>query len=221
MTIIGLLLFLAAAALAIRWWMYRFDAMGRPRSFPMLSVILLVVLGGGAVTPGILRARLERRLSAVASKITGADVKVDCQTFGQQLLDVGAEGGFVAFLPDGTPEHKALIKRDFCRALSAYIRSDKSSPTSQQVQAVHILTHESIHMSGVTSESHTECLAVQRDAETARLLGASDEQARSLARDYWTSMYPRLWGEYRSEECRAGGRLDAGLPDAPWSQADS
>ena len=49
--------------------------------------------------------------------------------------------------------------------------------------AVHTLTHESIHMSGVTSESATECLAVQRDAEMARLLGAPRTAASELARD--------------------------------------
>ena len=216
MAFIGILALLGAAAMAARWWIKRYDALGRERSFPTISVVLLVLVAGGAITPEFLRARLEHRLSAAASKVVGVPVEVQCQSFGQQFLDAGAEGGYVAFLPDGTPEHKTMIKRDFCRALSAYLRSDKSEPTSEQIQAVHILTHESIHMSGETSESRTECLAVQRDAEMARLLGASDVEARALARTYWTSFYPMQSDEYRSKECERKGRLDANLPDPPW-----
>jgi hypothetical protein len=50
--------------------------------------------------------------------------------------------------PTGPPEPWTLIKRDQCRHLAAYARSDKRSPSRDQVVAVHVLTHEAMHLSG-------------------------------------------------------------------------
>jgi hypothetical protein len=83
--------------------------------------------------------------------------------------------------------------------------------------AVHVLTHEAIHMSGVADEAVTECLAMQHDARAARLLGAPAEYARRLSRRYWTSIYPRMPAEYRSQECGPNGRLDAHIATSPWA----
>jgi uncharacterized membrane protein YeaQ/YmgE (transglycosylase-associated protein family) len=58
--------------------------------------------------------------------------------------------------------------------------------------------------------------AVQRDAHTARLLGAAPAEAADLAASYWRDLYPLMPDGYRSPECRAGGALDERLPDAPW-----
>ncbi len=99
------------------------------------------------------------------------------------------------------PERKTLIKREQCCDLSAYLRSDKESPTTEQIVAVHTLTHEAIHMSGVTNEAETECIAVQRDEDMARALGASPEAATRLAETYWETQYPHLTIEYRKADC--------------------
>ena len=105
---------------------------------------------------------LQGQLGAAASEVVGVPVEVECQSFGSAFVDAGAEFGYVAFGPDGVPERKTLIKREQCCDLSAYLRSDKESPTTEQIVAVHTLTHEVIHMSGVTNEAETECIAVQR-----------------------------------------------------------
>ena len=197
------LVFLAGAAIGvIRWMARRTDSLGRPRSFPAISTTFLVVLGCAALTPWVLRAWLEERLSDVASVFVGAPVVVECQSFGGAFIDTGFEFGYVAFGPDGVPERKTLIKRQQCTDLRDYIISDKEEPSREQVIAVHTLTHESVHMSGVTSEAATECEAVQRDAEMARLLGASDEGAQRLALAYWETVYPDMPSSYRSETCR-------------------
>jgi hypothetical protein len=82
--------------------------------------------------------------------------------------------------------------------------------------AVHVLTHEAMHMSGAADEAETECEAMQRDARMARLLGAALSDARYLASWYWQTVYPRMSPEYRSDECGPGQAFDAGLPDPPW-----
>ena len=77
--------------------------------------------------------RLEGRLSAAASEVAGIEVQVVCQSFGEAFTDVGAEYGYVAFGPDGIPDHSALIKRDQCGALSDYLGSDKRTQRKKRL----------------------------------------------------------------------------------------
>jgi hypothetical protein len=79
-----------------------------------------------------------------------------------------------------------------------------------------VLTHESIHVTGVRDEAQTECAAMQLDAGMAERLGASPQAAADLAIAYWREIYPRMPASYRSEECVLGGALDTGRQDAPW-----
>jgi hypothetical protein len=206
---------LGAVAAATRWWLRRVDALGRSRPFPVFSVTILVIVGVGLLIPGVRHRALEDRLAAVASALVGVPVVVDCQSAGQQFIDAGAELGYVPYGADGLPERTTLIKRDQCQDLSRYLGSHEH-PSDDQVLAVHVLTHEAMHMSGITDEARAECLAVQQDARTARLLGASPEAAADLASRYWRSFYDRLPQDYRSRDCGPGGALDQASPDAPW-----
>jgi hypothetical protein len=206
----------ALVVVALRWYLRRFDALGRRRPFPWLGVTLLAVLAAGCGLPVVLHERLEHRLSRAASSLVGFDVIVNCQTFGQSFVDAGAELGYVRYGPDGTPEHATLIKKDQCDDLKRYLRSGKASPSIDEVIAVHILTHESMHMSGHTDEAVAECAAVQRDARVAQLLGASAPEAAALALRYWREVYPGLPEGYVSTDCRPGGELDERLAGAPW-----
>ncbi len=208
---------LAALGLAVRWYLRRVDSLGRARSFPYASVGLLAVLSVVAVVPTYLREKEEGRLDRAASAIVGQRVSVHCQTFGESFTDAGAELGFVRWGPNGVPEHRTLIKRDACHQLKDYLSSDKLNPTEDEVVAVHVLTHESMHMSGIKPEARAECAAMQRDTRMAELLGASPPAARILARRYWTEVYPRMPEDYQTSECGPGGQLDEGLPDPPWS----
>lgn len=213
---IGVAMLVAAGGIAIRWMSARTDGLGRPRPFPYIAVVVLVALGCSALAPLVLRVRLERRLASAASELVGTKVEVRCQSFGGAFVDVGADLGYVVFGPDGKPEQRTLIKREQCADLSDYLSSDKQRPTRDQIVAVHVLTHEAIHMTGVRNEAQTECMAMQSDAETALLLGASPEAAGELAIAYWRDVYPWMPAAYRSEECAPGKALDTGLPGAPW-----
>jgi hypothetical protein len=203
-----------AVAVAAGWSLRRLDELGRPRRFPWVGVSLLLAVAVAAAVPGVLRGHQERRLGGAASVLAGARVAVRCQSFGGAFVDAGPELGYVRWRADGKPEPWTLIKRDQCRHLAAYARSDKRRPSREQVVAVHVLTHEAMHLSGRLNEAAAECAAVQRDAHTARLLGASD--AAELAAAYWRDIYPLMPDGYRSADCRPGGPLDEGLADAPW-----
>jgi hypothetical protein len=209
-------LVLGAAALAVRWIVRPTDPIGRPRAFPHLAVALLGLGAIGAAVPSYLRHEEEKKLSAVASQLVGVPVHVHCQTFGQTFTQLDGDLGFVKFGADGVPEHKTEIKREQCADLKSYMSSDKEHPSGDQVIAVHVLTHESMHMRGITSESQAECAAVQRDARTAELLGATPAQAMELARIYWRTDYPDMPANYRTDECGPGQPLDEHLPTAPW-----
>lgn len=206
-----------AAVLAARWWTTRVDALGRAKPFPYVSVGLLGVLAVTAVIPGYLRHREERSLAAVATRLVGAPATVRCQSLGQELVDLGSELGYVRFAANGVPERRTLIKRGPCKALNSYRHSDKRAPSDDQVIAVHVLTHESMHMRGLTDEAAAECAAIQRDELTAELLGAEEAEARQLARRYWLLDYPQMPDNYRSGGCTPGGAMDEHLPMSPWN----
>jgi hypothetical protein len=214
---LAILLALAAVGLTVRWWLRRYDALGRPRRFPYISVTLLAALAIGAVIPTYLRHREEDRLTSVASSLVGARAVVHCQTFGAQFFDVGAELGYVRWGVGGVPEHQTFIKHGPCGALRDYLHSDKQHPSASEVIAVHVLTHESMHMRGIKDEAAAECAAVQRDAETAELLGASEPAALELARVYWRVDYPQMPDTYRSMNCVPGGSMDEHLAHPPWA----
>jgi hypothetical protein len=215
--VLAQLLLCAALFLAFRWVLNRVDALGRPIPFPVIAVPALIVLTVLSATPGVERRMEQHRLAAAASTLIGVKVAVHCQTVGEAFVDAGVELGYVKYGADGVPEHRTLIKHGPCADLRAYLRSSKAHPSLDQVIAVHILTHESMHMSGITSESLAECAAVQRDDRMAQLLGATPDEALALARTYWRSVYPNMPPDYVTGDCRAGGRLDEHLPDAPWS----
>ena len=216
LTWVSLTAALGAVVTAARWATRRVDGLGRARSFPLFSVLLLASVAVGAAVPVVRAHRLEDTLSEAASMLVGAEVTVDCQSRGQEFLDVGAELGWVRYDRAGVPERRTLIKRAPCAALAGYLRSDRSSPSHDEVVAVHVLSHEARHMAGLTVEAEAECGAVQRDARTARLLGADPAEARALAETYWREVYPRMPEQYRTPDCGPGGRLDEHLPDAPW-----
>jgi hypothetical protein len=214
---VALAALIAAASVAARWWLTRQDTLGRARPFPLLSVIVLLAVAGTSGAVVIRHERLESRLSGAASALIGTPAEVECQTVGASMVDAGGDLGFVRWGPDGVPERRTLIKRDVCSDLRAYLADPDGAVPLDRVIAVHVLTHEAMHMSGEKSEALTECKAVQRNAAMARLLGASPGSAAALAARYWTEVYPRQTDAYRTRDCAPGGPLDERSPEAPWN----
>ncbi|MEN0128396.1 MAG: hypothetical protein AAGC49_03065 [Brevundimonas sp.] len=211
-----LITFLAlAAGIAIRWVLRRVDSLGRVRRFPRISVGLCLALALACAVPLWTAARLEGTLTRAATAVAGQPVRVHCQTFAQAFTDLGAELGYVRWDQDGKPERSTLIKRDPCADLRHWLASSKHNPSRDQVVAVHVLTHETMHMAGIMNEAQTECAAVQRDAAMAVALGATQAQAEALAKRYWTEIYPNMPGDYVGG-CGAGGEFDEQLPSPPW-----
>jgi hypothetical protein len=206
---------LGSVGLMTNWATHRRDSLGRERDLPVLGVSALVLVAVVAAVPGAQRKVEERRLAQVASSLAGRHVSVHCQDGAAAFVDAGSELGWVAFDANGVPEPRTLIKREQCKLLKAYDKNP-ADPSLDEIVAVHVLTHESMHMRGERMEDVAECEAVQRDALTAQGLGATPEQARALARRYWVQVYPRMPDDYVTRACSPGGRLDEGLASAPW-----
>lgn len=204
------------ALIVSRWAVTRRDALGRRRAFPVVSTVLALAVSAISAYPVLRHNRLEDDLSAAATTLVGSPVRITCQTMSQAWLDAHPEGGYVRFDSQGRPESTATITVGTCRDLTAWLASDSAQVSEKAAIAVHVLTHESMHLRGEGIEAVAECQAVQRDAATAELLGASAEHAHLLAQLYWTRVYPRLPVEYRSDDCRAGAALDERRGGGPW-----
>jgi hypothetical protein len=155
---------------------------------------------------------IERALDVVSKLRKQADGAA------RAFIELFLEQVWKPFDADGRPEDSTVITREPCGDLQSYLDDRGVKPSPEQVIAVHVLSHESRHLAGMQDEARAECEAVQRDATTARLLGASAADARRLARLYWAVDYARMPDAYRSPDCVPGGRWDEHLPDAPWNR---
>jgi hypothetical protein len=210
---VAVLAAIVATVVYLRWRVQNRDGWEMRRPLPKLTFTFLAiaVLVTGCVAWQ--HGKLEDRLSRAAGTLAGFPVRVHCQDLAGAALDVSGDLGSVQFNADDIPEHVTLIRREQCSALSGYLGKHGTHPSAAQILAVHVLTHETMHMRGLRAEAAAECAAVQRDAHMARLLGASAADAQSLAAEYWQDDYPRLSDDYRSSECQPSGSMNEHLLD--------
>lgn len=156
---------------------------------------------------------VDGRLSRVASQLAGRSVSARCfasaadwraveDSVGRTEQGVLRLDGFAVHA-----ESRIDLAPDVCRTLAAIA----TAPFAAATHALQVLTHESEHLAGadgIDDEAKTDCYAAQRLAFTARLLGRPAAEARTMGRFYLRFDQPRLPPQYRSRECRNGGRLD-------------
>jgi hypothetical protein len=205
-----------ALAAALGWLVFRAVV---TRRVPWVTLVVVVAL----LVPLFVTERqwisAEQRFARVARVEAPGTVGVHCQRFGETLTYAGSELGHVDFDEEGLPTGPAFLSYGTCQDLTAYLgatRSQRDEPPIEQVIAVHVLSHEISHLIGTPVESSAECWAMQRDAKTAQLLGATAAQGRALAVRYWNDVYDRMSDEYLSDQCRPRGTLDRTPDDNLW-----
>jgi hypothetical protein len=197
-----------------------------------LSVLSVVaVLLGLYLGPYRDRAQAERdALAEIASAIAERPVSVHCPNALQRLTEVSPHDGSVPFSADGRPADYTDLSGTTCSRLAEFGDRARSGQldclalqdarcareVEQAAIAVNVLTHEAYHLAGHRSESAVQCYAMQRNAETARLLGASPEQAAGVARFVLEHVYPALPPDYRTSDCRDGGPYDLRPENSVW-----
>jgi len=189
------------------------------RSVPWIGIaVVLVPLVGLGYTERQWQSA-EQVFSQAAVALAPQADGVHCQRLGETFTYAGAELGHVWFDASGDPDGTAFIAYDVCQDLTEYWQSSvqhKATPTIDEVVAVHVLTHEAMHLKGVLPEALAECEAMQHNAWLAEALGARPEDARALAERYWIAIYPRMPAEYRTDRCYEDGPLDLTRGDGVW-----
>jgi hypothetical protein len=132
------------------------------------------------------------------------EARANCERFSESLFNLSQFDGYVYQATSDV----ANYKRASCIDLASYARGSKSQPTLDQVAAVHLVAHETMHVNGVWNEAEAECTAAQLSHLVAEELGATPAQARELQARYFAEIYPNLRPNYVSAECREGGELD-------------
>ena len=94
-------------------------------------------------------------------------------------------------------------------------RPDRGRVLLIAADAVTALAHEAHHGNGVADEATAQCYAIQTMEDIAVGLGLAETYAEDLTQVAWKA-YPRLPKEYRSPECRPGGKLDLEPGSADW-----
>jgi hypothetical protein len=168
-------------------------------------------------------------LSQVVTAIARRNARAECD-----YPAGGSVGGYVRFW-GGKPEDVAHLARDVCEELRSFptrLSSDDlaciersagvcGEQVTRTIRGLHVISHESYHVAGVTNEAAADCYALQAFGWVARRLGASRPFSRSLLRYYWAHYAPirQAPGSYWSDECKAGGELDLRDDDVepPWA----
>ena len=152
------------------------------------------------------RADTVSRLASESAIVAGRPVTIRCDEryaftgAGSDTLGVAFPRSAIAYLDQGV-----------CRTLHDLI-ADGEVHDERTAEALVVLAHEAIHLTGERREGVTECLALQAAVPLAARLGIDDDRARRmLERAYDQRLAERsaIRAAYAlPRECRDGGSLD-------------
>ncbi len=196
------------------WLIYR-EIRYQPEKFDSFSLVYILVLGALAIAaarPAYTTWQLETLLSEKASIISDRpNIKVRCNS----MFDTLFSGKGVSS-PAGTAYIEAgeiFFESGWCKNFKKYLKAPEDA-SREQLFAMHIFTHEVMHIRGERNEKKTDCQAIQRNHTVGELLGISRSVARENAKRYYVELYPRH--NYFDRHCKPGGRYDERLADAIW-----
>jgi hypothetical protein len=187
------------------------------------AALVALTIGGPAWWLAQWRDRVgnEHRLAALASQIAGRPVRVRCPGVIGRLIGWDTVEGSVNFDAEGRPADETKLRPFACAELDALAegrRADVLScidrrhwcgrPEDDIAVAVDVVTHESLHLSGIRDEAQTECRSLETMAWTAEQLGATPQVAQRLAVWEATHAYLRMPEPYHGG-CSLSGQGEA------------
>lgn len=191
----------------------------QPIYVPYLAAVL--ILAAAFAFPPLQRWYFEYFLGQRATMLADEHrAHVHCNTMFDTMVD--PEMLFAGHANPATGQ--IALQVPWCDTLRSYLRHPERA-NRDELFALDIITHESMHVRGELNEARTECQAVQRNYRAAKLLGVPDAIAKQNAWDYYNFLYQErheiggLTGSYWSDECAPGKALDEHLPDSTWAQA--
>jgi hypothetical protein len=202
-----------AASLSLAWLLtQRFRRGGRWRALPALIALPALLFCANELR----WYRFQHELASAVQPVLGTrEAGFGCERLMHDFFSSTGHPGHVWFDAAGHPASEAFLSQQTCADVKAY-RERPDAATLAEVVAVHTVTHEAEHLAGVRDEATAECRALQADAAVLVAFGADPATARAQVGAYLTQVYPRLAGDYVSEQCRAGGQLDRTPEDHVW-----
>lgn len=193
-----ILVLLLLCLLALCWQAYQTEK-NHLVSISILTLIILVV--------GFQEARWlqgEWGINKIAHILAGENAgHLHCQRLSETMTFAGAEEGHVQQDPK-TGELSGMLTWQICHDFGAWLRSDKTSLEKKYYLALHVIDHESVHLTKNFDESSTECHAMALDAKIAENLGADPMTAAKMATLYRANIYPSMPAQYTRMDCATG-----------------
>ncbi|MCQ8102920.1 hypothetical protein NP590_02280 [Methylomonas sp. SURF-2] len=190
----------------------------QPRPVFKPYLIACMALSAGFAWQPLKYWRFERLLSAKATQLAdGRPARVHCNSVADTLFDSEQFAAGHANIETG----QIVFQHGWCATLMDYVNKPASA-SPEDFFALHMFTHESMHVRGETNEARTECQAIQRDTRAAMLLGVPEALARKQALDFYFNSYMGRSGDgwmsaqYFSDQCAPGKAMDEQLSDSTW-----
>ncbi len=144
---------------------------------------------------------------AVEQLLEKESVYVDCNSYFDSVFHFNIAG----FVYRGSSTINLEVRT--CKDLKSYLKNPNSA-NSQELIALHVLTHEAMHVAGEFNEKLADCQAFQRNHLMAELLGVPGDVATKNAIDAHRTR--STWHPYYSPQCEPGKAMDEKLPNAVW-----
>lgn len=168
-------------------------------------------------------SRVEPHFTRAASEAGEVDVEVRCwaeadwRRLISQSIRLGHGGKDVLGFVVGPGGSRIHLSPELCSALVLTVygapRTDEEQVRAGE--ALLALAHEAQHSAGVADEAKATCFALQTVTELAYALKLRKPLIERLVERYWrhANELPR---QYRSKQCRDGGKLDLSPGDDTW-----
>lgn len=186
-------------------------------SIPYLCVMLFLA-AVFAYTP-LRYARFENLLTRKARILSESPIaRVHCNTLFDTFFDSNVFTAGHANFETG----EIVFQHPWCGRLMDYL-SKPAGATQVEIDSLHILVHESMHIRGERNEASADCQAIQREYRASRLMGIPEPVARINSKAYYLGEYQQratqggYSSQYFSDQCAPGKALDEKLPDTTWN----
>ncbi len=188
------------------------------KRFDSFFWMMLLFAVGAAILP-LRQALFEAKMEAAVEKLT--------HRYGVQVICHSRLGSFfhwnkLGYVKRG--ENAIHLRPDMCSELRSYIADPDEANKSairhyDTVLALHVLTHEAMHVNQEYNEVKADCQAYQRNHKMAQHLGIAPDKAAQSA--IVIHRFRRPHHPYYSTQCEPGGGLDEQLIGAVWRGPDN